>query len=43
MCGRFNVIDLPQVRLLVEMLGIELSVLRSSADVAPGTLISIVK
>lgn len=43
MCGRFNVIDSPQVRLLVEVLGIELGSLRYSADVAPGATISIVK
>jgi putative SOS response-associated peptidase YedK len=43
MCGRFNVIDSPQVRLLVDVLGIELGALRYSADVAPGALISIVK
>lgn len=43
MCGRFNVIDSPQVRLLVEVLGIELGALRFSADVAPGAQISIVK
>lgn len=43
MCGRFNVIDSPQVRLLVDVLGIELGALRFSADVAPGAQISIVK
>lgn len=43
MCGRFNVIDSPQVRLLVDILGIELGTLRFNADVAPGALISIVK
>lgn len=43
MCGRFNVIDSPQVRLLVDVLGIKLGALRFSADVAPGAQISIVK
>lgn len=43
MCGRFNVIDSPQVRLLVDILGIELGALRFSADIAPGAQISIVK
>ncbi|MGJ8688310.1 MAG: SOS response-associated peptidase family protein [Gammaproteobacteria bacterium] len=43
MCGRFNVIDSPQVRLLVDVLNIELGTLRFAADVAPGALISIVK
>lgn len=43
MCGRFNVIDSPQVRLLVDVLGIELGALRFSADVAPGAQISIVR
>ncbi len=43
MCGRFNLIDSPQVRLLVDVLGIELGALRFSADVAPGAQISIVK
>ncbi len=43
MCGRFNVIDSPQVRLLVEALNIELGTLRYSADIAPGAQISIVK
>lgn len=43
MCGRFNVIDSPQVRLLVDILGIELGALRFNADVAPGSIISIVK
>lgn len=43
MCGRFNVIDSPQVRLLVDVLNIDLGTLRFSADIAPGALISIVK
>lgn len=43
MCGRFNVIDSPQVRLLVEVLGIDLGALRFNADVAPGAQISIVR
>ncbi len=43
MCGRFNVIDSPQVRLLVDALNIDIGSLRFSADIAPGALISIVK
>ena len=42
MCGRFNVIDSPQVSLLIKALNIELGTLRFSDDVAPGASISIV-
>lgn len=43
MCGRFNVIDSPQVRLLVELLGVDLGGMRFNTDIAPGAVISIVR
>ena len=46
MCGRFNVIDSPQVRTLMEVLGIPFprsSGLRFSADISPASPISLVR
>ena len=42
MCGRYNIIDSPEVRQLLEILGVKLFPLRYSPDVAPGATISIV-
>lgn len=42
MCGRFNVMDSPQVRELLDFLGVAHYPLRFSGDVAPGSIISII-
>lgn len=42
MCGRFNVIDSPEVQVLLQHLGITGGQLRFTPDAAPGSLISIV-
>jgi putative SOS response-associated peptidase YedK len=42
MCGRFNVIDSPQVQTLMATLNIQAGQLRFTPDAAPGSLISIV-
>jgi putative SOS response-associated peptidase YedK len=42
MCGRYNVIDSPQVRLLLHALGVQLYPVRYSQDIAPGSIISII-
>ncbi|WP_339857768.1 SOS response-associated peptidase family protein [Pseudohongiella acticola] len=42
MCGRFNVIDSPEVQVLLRHLGIVGGQLRFTPDAAPGALISIV-
>lgn len=42
MCGRFNVIDSPQVRELMRIVGADAAQLRFAPDVAPGATISIV-
>ncbi len=42
MCGRFNVIDSPEVQVLLQHLGIAGGQLRFTPDAAPGSLISIV-
>ena len=43
MCGRYNVIDSPQIQRLCEILGIELHQLRLSPDISPASVISIVR
>lgn len=43
MCGRFNVFDSPDVQLLMKVLAVDAARLRFSADVAPGSVISIVR
>jgi len=43
MCGRFNVFDSPEVQLLLNVLGMNGAQLRYSADVAPGSTISIIR
>lgn len=43
MCGRFNLIDSPDVRALCAMLGIDIGDLRFSKDISPASLISIVR
>jgi putative SOS response-associated peptidase YedK len=42
MCGRFNLIDSPQVQLLCEMLGVPVPAQQLRADIAPGAPIAIV-
>jgi putative SOS response-associated peptidase YedK len=42
MCGRFNVIDSPEVQSLLKHLGITSGQLRFTPDAAPGSIISIV-
>lgn len=42
MCGRFNLIDSPQIQWLCESLGISLHGRHSSQDIAPGSTIAIV-
>lgn len=42
MCGRFNVIDSPEVRALLDVLGVQLGSFRFTPDAAPGSTISIV-
>ncbi len=42
MCGRYNVTDSPEVRQLLEVLGVQLYPVRFSHDIAPGSVISIV-
>lgn len=42
MCGRFNVIDSPEIRWLCETLGISLYAKHTSRDIAPGGHIAIV-
>jgi putative SOS response-associated peptidase YedK len=42
MCGRFNVIDSPQVQALMRVLNINTGQLRFTPDAAPGSTISIV-
>jgi len=41
-CGRFNVIDSPEIQWLCESLGISLTAKHSSHDIAPGSVIAIV-
>jgi putative SOS response-associated peptidase YedK len=43
MCGRFNVFDSPEVQFLMNALGMAGAQLRYSADVAPGSTISIIR
>lgn len=43
MCGRYNLIDSPDVRALCAMLGIDIGDLRLSRDVSPAARISIVR
>lgn len=43
MCGRFNVFDSPEVQLMLDVLGMANAQLRYSADVAPGSTISIIR
>jgi putative SOS response-associated peptidase YedK len=43
MCGRFNVFDSPEVQILLKVLGMAGAQLRYSADVAPGSTISIIR
>jgi putative SOS response-associated peptidase YedK len=43
MCGRFNVFDSPEVQILLNVLGMAGAQLRYSADVAPGSTISIIR
>jgi len=43
MCGRFNVIDNPDVQQLMQLLGIHGGTLRFSPDIAPGATISVVR
>lgn len=42
MCGRMNVIDSPEVRYLMEILGVELYPLHDKPDIAPGSVIQII-
>lgn len=42
MCGRFNVIDSPEVQWLCEVLGVQLSSKHKQQDIAPGGMIGIV-
>lgn len=42
MCGRFNLIDSPEIQWLCESLGISLHGRHSSRDIAPGSTIAIV-
>jgi len=42
MCGRFNVIDSPEVQNLMQVLNIQTGQLRFTPDAAPGSIISIV-
>ena len=42
MCGRFNLIDGPEIQLLCEELGIDLYSHQTSADIAPGGTIAII-
>ena len=42
MCGRFNLIDSPQVQLLCAMLGVPVPINNFRADIAPGASIAIV-
>ncbi|HDZ08350.1 SOS response-associated peptidase family protein [Pseudohongiella sp.] len=42
MCGRFNIIDSPEVQVLLQHLGITGGQLRFTPDAAPGAMISIV-
>ncbi|MEX1198248.1 MAG: hypothetical protein WEB57_10350 [Pseudohongiellaceae bacterium] len=43
MCGRYNVIDSPEVRQLMEIVGVKLDGIRWSRDVSPASTISIVR
>lgn len=43
MCGRFNVIDSPEVRQLLKILGVTLDGMRFSRDLSPASRISIVR
>lgn len=43
MCGRFNVIDSPEVQTLLRVLNIQGGQLRFTPDAAPGSVISIVR
>jgi|TARA_B100000959_G_C14967635_1_gene618423 putative SOS response-associated peptidase YedK len=42
LCGRFNLIDSPEVQWLCESLGIGVTAVKTSADIAPGGRISII-
>ena len=42
MCGRFNLIDSPQVQLLCALLGVPMPTHNFRADIAPGGPIAIV-
>ncbi|MEQ8408337.1 MAG: SOS response-associated peptidase family protein [Gammaproteobacteria bacterium] len=43
MCGRFNLIDSPQIQWLCQTLGISLFAHHASGDIAPGSTIAIVR
>ena len=42
MCGRFNVIDSPEVKDLCENLGVPLDTISTQLDIAPGGKINII-
>ena len=42
MCGRFNLIDSPEIQWLCESLGVSLFARHTSKDIAPGGTIAIV-
>ncbi|MEX1198245.1 MAG: SOS response-associated peptidase family protein [Pseudohongiellaceae bacterium] len=43
MCGRYNLTDSPEVRQLMEVVGVKLDGMRWSRDVSPASTISIVR
>jgi len=43
MCGRYNIIDSPQVHQLMDIVGVKLSGMRFSSDIPPGSRISIIR